>query len=129
MSTAVDLPVARAYQEELAARALSQNAILAMDTGTGKTLISVMVLRSKLAAARMKVAQGHRMVRIFKSKSYRSYQTHFLGRSVHRPTCPIGKPTGEFYSPDDHPGRWRIPWGQGRRFMESRELGEGVLLH
>jgi len=62
-AAAVDLPVARAYQEELAARALDRNAILAMDTGTGKTLISVMVLRSKLAAARMNVAHDHRMVR------------------------------------------------------------------
>jgi len=73
MSAAVDLPVARIYQEELATRALNQNAILAMDTGTGKTLISVMVLRSKLTAARMKVAEGHRMVRILNSESYLSY--------------------------------------------------------
>jgi len=73
MSAVVDLPVARAYQDELTARALNQNAILAMDTGTGKTLISVMVLRSKLAAARINVAQDHRMVRIFESDSYRSY--------------------------------------------------------
>lgn len=68
----VDLPVARAYQEELAARALDQNAILAMDTGTGKTLISIIVLRSKLAAARMKVAHDHRMVR------YPSKRSKFL---------------------------------------------------
>ena len=73
MSTAVDLPVARTYQEELATRALNQNVILAMDTGTGKTLISVMVLRSKLTAARMKVAEDHRMVRILNSESYCSY--------------------------------------------------------
>ena len=66
MSAVVELPVARAYQDELAACALSQNAILAMGTGTGKTLISVMVLRTKLAAARINVVQGHRMVRIFK---------------------------------------------------------------
>lgn len=72
-TTTVDLPVARAYQDELARRALDQNAILAMDTGTGKTLISVMVLRSKLVAARLKAAQDHRMVRILKSKSCRPY--------------------------------------------------------
>lgn len=49
MFATVELPVARAYQDELAACALSQNTILAMGTGTGKMLISDMVLRSKLA--------------------------------------------------------------------------------
>ena len=68
-AAAVDLPVARAYQEELAVRANNQNAILAMDTGTGKTLISVIVLRSKLAAARMRVAHDHRMVRCLSTNS------------------------------------------------------------
>jgi ERCC4-related helicase len=73
MSANADLPVARAYQEELAGRALRENAILAMDTGTGKTLIAVMVLRSKLAAARLNTAQGHRMVRILTSEASPTY--------------------------------------------------------
>ena len=105
---AVDLPVARAYQEELAARALSQNAILAMDTGTGKTLISVMVLRSKLVAARMKVAQNHRMVRS-PSKALENLightKTRCLGRGIYRPACPSCKPAGELYSPYNPVGR------------------------
>ena len=103
-----DLPVARAYQEELAVRALSQNSILAMDTGTGKTLISVMVLRSKLVAARIKVDQNHRMVS-YPSKTLEIPTSHTktrcLGRGVYRPACPACKPAGEFYSPDDPVGR------------------------
>ncbi len=111
MSAAVELPVARAYQDELAACALSQNAILAMATGTGKTLISVMVLRSKLATARINVAREHRMVRIPNPILTSSTKTSSLGRGLYRPACSACKPAGEFHSPDDPVGRWRIPWG------------------
>ena len=109
MSVAADdLPIARAYQEELAVRALSQNAILAMDTGTGKTLISVMVLRSKLVAARIKVPQNHRMVS-YPPKTLEILTGHTKTRCpgcrIYRPACPTCEPAGEFYSPDDPVGR------------------------
>ncbi|KAG8831366.1 Dicer-like protein 1, partial [Serendipita sp. 399] len=52
MSTAVaavDQLVARGYQDELAQYARDYNAILAADTGTGKTLISALVIRWRMA--------------------------------------------------------------------------------
>lgn len=130
MSAAVvDLPVARAYQEELATRALDQNAILAMDTGTGKTLISVMVLRSKLTKARMNVAEDHRMVRISTPTFTAHTEICRLGCDIYRPPCPTRKPAGEFYSQHYPAGRWRIPRGQRRGSMESRPMGKGILVH
>lgn len=44
---------ARLYQEELARHARDQNAIIAADTGTGKTLISAMVIRWKMIMENM----------------------------------------------------------------------------
>lgn len=45
--------VPRTYQNELVKHAREQNAILAADTGTGKTLVSALVLKFTLAASRM----------------------------------------------------------------------------
>ena len=44
---------ARLYQEELAKHARDHNAIIAADTGTGKTLISAMVIKWKMALENM----------------------------------------------------------------------------
>jgi hypothetical protein len=49
----VDAHVSRCYQDELAERAKKGNAILAMDTGTGKTMIAAMVIKWKLTQERM----------------------------------------------------------------------------
>ncbi|PVG02206.1 hypothetical protein CPB86DRAFT_614430 [Serendipita vermifera] len=51
---AIDSLVSRAYQDELAGYARENNAILAADTGTGKTLISAMVIRSRMPLEKMK---------------------------------------------------------------------------
>lgn len=45
--------VGRAYQEELAQYARERNVIIAADTGTGKTLVSAMVIRWKIAMERI----------------------------------------------------------------------------
>jgi ERCC4-related helicase len=51
---AIDSLVSRAYQDELASYARENNAILAADTGTGKTLIAALVIRWKMQLERMK---------------------------------------------------------------------------
>ena len=63
-----------------------------MGTGTGKALIFVTVLRSKLATARLNVAQDHRMVRILNPILTGYTTTRGLGRGNYRPTCPACKP-------------------------------------
>jgi endoribonuclease Dicer len=60
--------VQRTYQEELGQHARERNTILAVDTGTGKTLIAALVIRWKLAMDRMNLADGSdpiRKVRFF----------------------------------------------------------------
>ncbi|KAG8856531.1 hypothetical protein FRB91_000688 [Serendipita sp. 411] len=53
-AAAVDKLVARGYQDELAQYARDFNAILAADTGTGKTLISALVIRWCMAMEAVK---------------------------------------------------------------------------
>jgi len=68
MFAALDLLVARGYQDGPEARALSQSTILTVDTGTGKLAIFIVVLRSKVAIVRLKVAPGDCMPRILESE-------------------------------------------------------------
>jgi ERCC4-related helicase len=44
------LPSARDYQQEMLEHSLRQNIIVAMDTGSGKTLIAVLRIRAFLGA-------------------------------------------------------------------------------
>jgi endoribonuclease Dicer len=86
----VDAHVSRCYQDELAERAKTGNAILAMDTGTGKTMISAMVIKWMLTQERMnrgndrslatkRVSHGHRQQRD------RLGLTSMTGRNISRP--------------------------------------------
>jgi hypothetical protein len=59
--------VERMYQGELAQHARERNTILAVDTGTGKTLIAAMVIKWKLAMDRMNLADGSEPIRKVRS--------------------------------------------------------------
>jgi endoribonuclease Dicer len=52
---AVDIP--RQYQLEVAKRAIEGNVIAVADTGSGKTLISVILLKHMVAKARQEAAE------------------------------------------------------------------------
>jgi replicative superfamily II helicase len=67
--------VQRMYQEELAQHARDRNTILAVDTGTGKTLIAALVIRWKLAIDRMNLADGSEPIR--KVRSFTIFFNYF----------------------------------------------------
>src|SRR4051794_27692226 len=50
--------VPRHYQQELFERACTENTLAVLDTGTGKTLVAVMLLRHVLAEERARREQG-----------------------------------------------------------------------
>lgn len=60
MATRRDEP--RAYQQEVANRAIEGNVIAVSDTGSGKTLISVILLKHMVAKARQEAKQTGRQV-------------------------------------------------------------------
>ena len=51
------MPTARGYQQEMLDASLRRNVVIAMDTGSGKTLIAV--LRMKIEAEREPTKVGH----------------------------------------------------------------------
>ena len=87
ISAALDLLVACGYSE---GPALHQNTAVPMDKGTREIVISIVVLRSKRAAARLKATRGHRMVRILTKTRFccnLRFSVSFRSSSV--PACPL----------------------------------------
>ena len=57
LSNTTLMPTARGYQQEMLDASLRRNVVIAMDTGSGKTLIAV--LRMKIEAEREPTKVGH----------------------------------------------------------------------
>jgi len=51
----MDLPVTRGYQQEMLDESLQRNIIIALDTGSGKTLIAVLRIKHELEREPSKV--------------------------------------------------------------------------
>lgn len=53
----MDLPVTRGYQQEMLDESLQRNIIIALDTGSGKTLIAVLRIKHELEREPSKVCR------------------------------------------------------------------------
>lgn len=86
----IDAHVSRSYQEELAQRAREGNAILAMDTGTGKTMIAAMVIKERLRQESMNRGSD----RSPSTKKVSSHKIMVSPRSNNWLGCDLSRPKG-----------------------------------
>ena len=116
----IDAHVSRSYQEELAQRARDHNAILAMDTGTGKTMISAMVIKWRLTQESMNRGND----RSAATKKVSDYSVVMSLNTYNRTGCNIFGPKGSscrtaalLFSQEYDLCHSRIHWSNGCRWL------------